>query len=595
MADSKLSVDNQDLQMLLRNKESGYNYRKRREEEWLENYMLYRGKVNVNRLTQRQTVHVPLMKNTIRTLLKDVDDLPVLYFSNLSNDKQKELYQNEYWKWTGEKNHFDLQDIVDKRQVFVFGRSFDQWQICKGYIKQTIIDPQDILVSRFVNPWDLNTSRFLIHQHIYTPLSEIEDNPDYDKNAVKRLKTFYMSEMGLIKAEDNLSMMEERNKKMEVLGVDDADAPMLGETYVELTIHFVFQDPEHKETEKDEDEEIFMYVEADNQEILMKKAQEEVIGTTKDHYWKDHYAYNTWGDDIEVQDFWSDGVADIVRPSNQILDINFSQLLENRTLQNLNMHYWDSGMEGFNPSVLNPVAWGWYGMPVPEGKTIDDVVKTVQVADLTGSLEEMNFVIGLNEKATGATATQQGAETARQTTLGEVQLVLSEAKERVKGMSKFYTPAWKHRGEIFLKLIEAGAEKLDIVQITKKGRNTDAMFSREIAPKDWMDKQGYTTKIWSQDEKNTDDTNNLQKVNAAKTIMPNNVKLADIYKRKVLEFAGMTPDEINDIMQEEQQQMAAMTAAASNPMQGAMDGSTGDQVPPPMPEPSLPTAAPIQA
>ena len=133
-----------ELQQLLNNKENGYKYRERREAEWTENYTLYRDKVTINRLTQRQSVNIPLMKQTIRTLLKDVDDMPVVFFENLDNDKEAEVFQNEYWKLTGEENRFELQDIVDKRQVFLFGRSFTQWQIVDGKVKMTVQDPIDI-------------------------------------------------------------------------------------------------------------------------------------------------------------------------------------------------------------------------------------------------------------------------------------------------------------------------------------------------------------------------------------------------------------------------------------------------------------------
>jgi hypothetical protein len=230
-----------ELQMLLNNKESGYNYRRRRQQDWLENYTLYRDKVTINRLTQRQSVNIPLMKQTVRTLLKDVDDMPVLFFENLDNDKSAEVFQNEYWKWTVEQNSMELQDLMDKRQVFLFGRSFDQWQIADGKVVMEVQDPQDILVDRYCNPVDINTSRFLIHQHIFVPLSQLEKNENYDQKEVKKLKEWYSTEMGLIKANDNKNALTEKNEKMGAMGLEDVESPILGETIVELTMHFVYR------------------------------------------------------------------------------------------------------------------------------------------------------------------------------------------------------------------------------------------------------------------------------------------------------------------------------------------------------------------
>lgn len=572
-----IKLENPELTLLKNNKKSGYNYRERRQADWEENYTLYRDKVTINRLTQRQSVNMPLMKQTIRTLLKDVDDMPVLQFENLDNKKEAQVFLNEYWKWTGEQkqNRIELQDIIDKRQVFLFGRSFDQWQIVDGKVKMTIEDPQDILVSRYTDPVDLHSSRFLIHTHIFKPLSTLEQNKDYDQKAVARLKQFYGTKLGLIKAADNQEMLIQKNKKMADLGVSDVYEPVLGETYVELSLHFVFR-------EENGESQIWMYVECDDMEILLKKPLEEIIGVTKDHFWKTHYPYNSWADDLERQDFWSDSIGDIVRVPNKVLNSWFSQLVENRTLRNFGMHYYDSTIEGFVPSTFNPVPWGWYGVP---GKP-SEVLQKVEIPELSESLDEMQFVLTMVEKASGATATQQGVQQPNQTTLGEVELALGQAKERVKGMSKFYTPAWKDRGTMFLKMVEAGADKLDAVKIYKKGRNTDNIFAREISPKDWQTEAGYQVRVWSQDEKNAEDTDKLNKLNNAKMAMPDNMKLNEVYQRKVLEFADLTPDEINEIMQLEQQKRD-MLASQAGMMAGAMQPPMAPmQTPPQAPAPA---------
>src|SRR3990167_6890262 len=340
MADNPVVEDNLELQMLLNIKEEGYNYRERREEDWRENYELYRDKVTINRLTQRQSVNLPLMKTTLRTLLKDIYDIPIIQLENLDNNKQAEIFQNEYWKWTLEQNNAEIQDIVDKKQDFFYGRTFDSWQIEDGRIVFDIEDTEDMLVDRFMNPYDLDSSRFLIHTHIFKPLSSLKNNPDYDQKEIAKLEEFFKSQLGIIKAKDNENSLQQKNKKLADMGVTDIDDPVLGETYVELTMHRVFREKGEEwvdsdgKKQKTEEEQIFAYVEAEEQTILMKKPQEKIIGVTVDHYWRNHYNYNTWGDDIDKQDFWTDGIADIVRVPNKALNAWFSQLVENRTLRN---------------------------------------------------------------------------------------------------------------------------------------------------------------------------------------------------------------------------------------------------------------------
>lgn len=539
-----------ELYALEQNKESGYNYQERRRDDWDETYALFRDKVVVNRLTQRQSVNLPMMKLACQTNLKDIDDMPIIYFENLDNDKQAEVFKNEYWKYTGEINNFEIQDIVDKKQEWLYGRSFDQWQIIDGKVKMTVQDPMDILVDRYCDPYDLHSSRFLIHNHIFVPLSTLENNKDYDQKKVRELKKWYATQAGLVKVASNEDMLNEKNKKMRDMGVADVDAPILGETIVELSLHFV------KRQEGKEVEQIWMYVECDDQAILMKKRLEEVIGKTTDHYFRDHYPYVSWAGDVDKQDFWSDGKGDIVRTPNKVLNSWFSQLVENRTLRNFGMHYFDSTIEGFVPQTFTPIPWGWYGVP---GKP-QEVLQKIDIPDLSESLDEMQYVQEMVEKATGATPTQQGVQTERQVTLGEVQLALGQAQERSKSYSKFYTQAWKDRGTLFVKLIEAGADKLDAVTIYKKGKNTDNIFSREITPDDWASESGYRVRVWSQDDKNKANTDSLEKLNAAVMNIPGNAKLQEIYQRKLLEFSDLTPDEINSVMELEQQKREALTS-----------------------------------
>ena len=554
------------MDLLRLNKESGYNYRERRQDDWTENYTLYRDKVTVNRLTQRQSVNLPLMKQQLRTLLNNVDDMPVIEFESLDNDEQKEIFQNKYWEEMVECNKMELLDVVDKRQVLFFGRSFDQIQIIDGKVKMSIIDPEDILVDRFTDPTNIDSSRFLIHTHIFVPLSTLKNNPDYDQDAIAELTGFYGTEQGLIKSATNEQSYIKKNEKMADLGQTDVDNPILGETIVELSMHFVFRDDEVDAEQQKLDPQYFVYVEADDMKLLMKKPLEDVYGVTEDNYWRNHLPYNTWADDIDNQDFWTDGVADMIRTPNKVLNAWFSQIVENRTLKNLNMNVFNSNLEGFTPTTWDPKAWGMYGIPLPQGGKIADAFQQMPVQDLSESLDEINFVKGFTEQASGATSTLQGVQTERKITLGEVELALGEAKDRVKGMSKFYTQVWKERATKFLKLLEANADKLDAVKIYTKGRNSDDLYEREIESKDYAGR--YRTKVWSQDEKDTKDTKSLEKLNATRQLFPGNTKFDEIVKRKALEFNDLPPDDINAIMQIEVQNAEMLAAMATNSVPG---------------------------
>src|SRR5690606_36941000 len=132
----------------------------------------------------------------------------------------------------------------------LFGRSYDQWQVAYGKVLMTVQDPMDILVDRYADPFNIHSSRFLIHMHIFEPLASLELNKEYDQEAVASLKAWHDTTQGLIKASENSKMLNDKNQKMRDLGVQDIDSPVLGETYVELTAYFIYR-PHEKKTVMD--------------------------------------------------------------------------------------------------------------------------------------------------------------------------------------------------------------------------------------------------------------------------------------------------------------------------------------------------------
>jgi len=321
--------------------------------------------------------------------------------------------------------------------------------------------------------------------------------------------------------------------------------------------------------------------------ILGRKPLADIIGGTKDNFWDNHFPYDSWADEPEKQDWYSDSIADIVRPTARVVNVWWSQLVENRTMRSFGMNLYNSGIEGWQPQTWEAKPWGWYGVPLPQGKTLDEVYKQIEIPGLGDSLNEMNFAISMIEKATGATATSQGAQQDRQVTLGEVQLALGEAKERIKGMSKFYTQVWIERAYKFCKLLEAAPDKIDAVTLFKKGKTSDSMYSRDVTPEDWKAKLGYSVKVWSQEDKNDQDTKSIEKASAIKQNMPDNPIVDMVFKRKLLEFGDYSPDEVSEAMNYEQQKQNAMVNGMGNPMaQGVQPGQQmvpQAQIAPPVP------------
>jgi len=534
-----LTITDPEVMLLQTEKESAYDFRKRRHGDMRDNYTLYRGKVIPNRLTQRQSVHVPLMKYTLQSILKDLDEPPALYFKNLDNNEQKEVYYNEYWKKAViEKGHLVLRDIMDKKQALLYGRTFKKLNVVNGIFTFEVVDPQDMLVHRYVDPATLDSAECLIQINIFKPLSDILENDSYSKSGRSTLSRYYTETEGSLNEDGSLNEKYEKAERMQDMGLEDALDPTLAESHIELNEIY------RKEYVKDEGRNVvFLYTVATPAEDFMIKLQkrrlDDVIGSTVDDFWTDHFPYSTWGTDPERLDFWSDAPADVIRVANQVLNSWFSQLIENRMLRNFNMHYYDSSNSDFVPQTFDPEPWGWYPMPGDPNK----ILKTVQVPDLSDSLDEMEFVKNLAERAVAATSAQTGDVESKQVTLGEVQLALANAKERVQSTAIFYTESWKDFGQKYIKMLEAAHDSLEPLEIVKEGRLGKKMYTKVIAPKSWSSKAGYTAQVQLVSAKQEADLVSLQKLDAAMAAMPNNMPLRTIRNKKLLEFADLSVEE----------------------------------------------------
>ena len=75
------------MEKLLREKDIARKFQERKHADWNETYELSRGKVRTNRLTQRQAINIPLMKETEKTILSRIDETPTIDWKKLSTKK----------------------------------------------------------------------------------------------------------------------------------------------------------------------------------------------------------------------------------------------------------------------------------------------------------------------------------------------------------------------------------------------------------------------------------------------------------------------------------------------------------------------------
>jgi len=588
-------IDKDKLELILNsNANDGWEFQKRRHEDWKTNYELSRDKVVVNRLTQRQSVNIPLMKQINKTILSKIDDFIDLEFINLDNDDQKEIFYNQYWTDVVKvENQLELKDKVDKKQVITFGRTFEKLNIIDGKVKIHIVDPIDMRVDRYIDPTDIDSARYLIQDNIFTTLSDLKQNEMYDQSVVAKMEDFFATEQGLITSAENSDRLTEKNEALLEMGDTYINNPAIDQTIVQLQEGFTKVYNEEIEA----DEIIFTVsgsIPIDGKEtrlILFSDTLENVMGETKDHFWRNHYPFETWGEDLENRDFWCDGVDDVIRVPNQIINSWFSQTVENRNMRNFGMNYFDSTTSGedgaFIPQTFEPKAWGWYPIPGDPNK----LIKSVEIPELRGNLEEINFVTQLAEKASAATAITQGVSEQRKITLGEVELLAGNALDRIQSMSLYYQTAWMNLGRKYIKLLESMGDNIQPAKLYKKGYK-GTVFSKLITPASWRTASGYACKVISKKDKSEQDLEQINKLTAVKSFMPNNQTLNTIIKKKLLDIGGLNPDEMKEILAEEEKMLQpAIDPVTGLPIQGGQPaGQPAGQ--PNMPAPPMPNGQP---
>jgi hypothetical protein len=134
-------------------------------------------------------------------------------------------------------------------------------------------------------------------------------------------------------------------------------------------------------------------------------------------------------------------------------------------------------------------------------------------------------------------------------------MALANAEKRIKSVEKYINESWEDFGMLYTKMLEGANAILDTLEIHKKGRQGKKMYTKKIGPEDWLTKSGYVVEITTKKDKQAEDIDNIQKLDAAAGAMPDNIPLLNIRKKKLLEFAELSAEEVNTVMEFEKQRM----------------------------------------
>lgn len=561
-----------EMQRLQTEKKSGVELQERKHTDWDENYELYRNKPKTNRLTQRQAVNIPLMKETIKTLLSKIDDPPNVDWKELGGDQQKQLVYQEVWNQNGRDNNIELIDVLDKKNVLLYGLSVKKLNIAEDGVRISVLDIYDTVLDPLMQPWDMESARFIIHQNIFRSVRDILADDRYTEAGKQDLKIWADTEPGITQGAENKEQWEKKMERLRSMGLTHQDFSHFagGDRIVNLTEHFT-----RRWNTKKQKYEKRVVTYADNKIELLDQTLEEALGV-------DFWPFILWSEDPETNDVYPDSVADLVRTPNKVLNVWFSQLIENRTLKNFQMH-WFMPNQNYTAQTYTPGP----GMmlPAPPGDDINKVIKPVEISGLDDTLQAINAVTQIVERGSGATAIDKGTAEKGQQTLGEVQILVGKANERANAMAKFYRLAWYELAVKWNKLMHANAPKF--IKLFKVGTNGKA-YPKRVYAGDWVSEVGYEPLVKSSSEQEADQTKAIQKWLFVLQQFPDNPVLRQIAQKRELELLDLTPEELKRVEDAEKAQQAQ--AAAVLPL--SVTGPVAQTQPAQAPQPAQATPQP---
>ena len=519
-------------------KRAGDELQVRKHDDWDENYALFRNKVKTNRLTQRQAIGIPLTKETIKTQLSGMDDPPAVDWQEMSGDEEKELIYQAVWEDNHKADKIELTDVVDKKNVLLYGLGTKKLNLKKDGVNITALDPYDVVFDPLMKAGDIESARFIIHKNIFKSVREILADEKYTKKGKEDLKIWAEAPPGITHGKENQKEWELKMERIRAMGVNNGDFPLYagGDRLVNLCEHFTtIWNTKNKEWER----RVIVY--ADDHVELYNETLYDCIGV---EFWP----FTVWVEDPETTDLYSDSIADLIRPINKVLNVWFSQLIENRTLKNFQMH-WVAASEGYTPTTYTPGPGVQLpAPPVLPGQSIRDVVMPVEISGLDDTLDAINAITQIAERASGATAIQKGEPEQGEQTLGEVKILVGKAQERTIAMAKFYRLAWYETAWKWDKMMHANAPKF--LKLYKQGRN-GKLYPKRVFSSDWKSSVGYEPTVSSSSEQETQDIKSIQKWIFAKSQFPNNPAIAKIAAKRIFEGLDVTPEELKQIEQGE--------------------------------------------
>ena len=144
------------------------------------------------------------MKETEKTILSRIDDEPNVDWKELSGDEMKEIILQTMWDDFRREKNLEAVDIQDKKTCISYGRPTKKIVPSGGFYPDVYaLDIYDVLYDPMMNPVDVQSARFIIHQNIFRSVRECLADKRYTEEGKKYLRAWIDSKQGIISSQNS--------------------------------------------------------------------------------------------------------------------------------------------------------------------------------------------------------------------------------------------------------------------------------------------------------------------------------------------------------------------------------------------------------
>ncbi len=193
-----------------------------------------------------------------------------------------------------------------------------------------------------------------------------------------------------------------------------------------------------------------------------------------------------------------------------------------------------------------------------------DILSHIEVPELPERLNEMNFIKEMVQSATASTAPVEGDGQEGTQTLGEIQMLLKQATDRIEASSPFYKQYWLDIGEKFAAIVNANSQLLADTKLYKKSPS-GKFWEKNLKAKEMKSAKGYKCKVSSKADNEADSLKTINKLQTAAMQFPGNVPFQMIYQKRLIDWVGLSPEEEKEVLDFQEHMPPPMLGAPGAP------------------------------